>query len=163
MAKNQGSPADTPVAIGKLVTHENANGGKLWQGKPANHRAAGGRPRQVIKDSVKAVFDQYGVQALEDVLRGVVPLTQACPDCGYESDVKLTQVPKPGDRVSAAKVTADIGGLREKDSYDREVVDMLAAVTSETLRGHGIDDIDDLLAKLSEAWMYELGRHIRGD
>ena len=40
---------------------------------------------------------------------------------------------------------------------------MLAAVTSETLRGHGIEGIDELLAKLSEAWMLGLGTYIRGD
>ena len=45
----------------------------------------------------------------------------------------------------------------------REVVDLLARVTSEILRGYGIEEIDDLLEQLSEAWMLELGKHIRGD
>ena len=61
------------------------------------------------------------------------------------------------------KSASNIGGLQEKDSYDREVVDMLAAVTREVLRSHGIKDVDELLKKLSDAWMMELGKYIRGD
>ena len=36
-------------------------------------------------------------------------------------------------------------------------------VTSETLRGHGIEEVDELLKKLSGAWMLALGKYIRGD
>ena len=142
MARSLDTPADTPAG-GKLVAHKKANGGKLWQGKPRNHRPAGGRPRKQIKDSVKAVFDRYGVNVLTDVLT--------------DDDAK------DGDRLRAAEITAKIGGLQEPVSYDREVVDLLAAVTSEILRGHSIEEIDELLAKLSEAWMLGLGKYIRGD
>ena len=70
---------------------------------------------------------------------------------------------KDSDKIRAVEVSARIGGLQEKVEYDREVVDLLARVTSEVLRSHGIKDIDDLLAKLSEAWMIELGKYIKGD
>ena len=30
-------------------------------------------------------------------------------------------------------------------------------------RGYGIEEIDELLAKLSEAWMLGLGKYIKGD
>ena len=40
---------------------------------------------------------------------------------------------------------------------------MLASKTSEVLRGFGIDNVDERLAELSEAWMLGLGKHIRGD
>ena len=69
--------------------------------------AGGGRPKQEIKNSVKAVFDYHGVKVLTDVMT--------------DEDAKHS------DKIRAAEVTAKIGGLQEPVAYDREVVDMLAA------------------------------------
>ena len=91
-----------------------------------------------------------------------VKFVSECADCGHKGDAEqfakamkeaafqasVSATSKASDRNRAIDIASKIGGLQEKDSYDREVVDMLAAVTSEILRGHGIEGVDELLAKL---------------
>ena len=122
---------------GKLVKQE--HGGALRHGSKPGNTPGTGRPRNKIKDSVLAIFDQHGVKVLTEV---------------------MTEGEKDSDRIRAAEVAARIGGLTAPELYDPELVDVLARATSATLTEHGIDD-EVLGKKLSEAWMVALGKHVR--
>ena len=139
--KKKAAEKAEPV-IGSLETPEHGRG-KLWRGPSPNNKPGTGRPRLQIKADFRALADEYGKKVLTDVMT--------------DEDARHS------DKIRATEVSARIGGLQEPVAYDREVVDLLAAVTSEVLRGHCIEEVDALLAKLSEAWMLGLGRYIRGD
>ena len=99
-----------------------------------------GRPPSSIKRRFRDLIDLHGVGVLEELMLGElevpVKFVPECPECGHKGDAEqfakamkeaafqasVSATAKASDRNRAIDIASKIGGLQEKDSYDREVV-----------------------------------------
>src|SRR5690242_12384225 len=96
------------------------HGGALLSGGKPGHKGGGGRPTSAIRDICSLRFEER-VPLLAHIADGAAPITEKCPECGHEGEVKVDGTVETRDRLRAIDMLARYG-LGERSEFSADVV-----------------------------------------
>ena len=95
-------------------------GALLSGGMPGHDGSNAGRRPSWVRDACLQAFAAR-VPRLGRIADGVVPMTEACPECGHEADATAAIPPEVSDMLRAADMLGKYG-LGEKGEFATDVV-----------------------------------------
>lgn len=148
-----------------------AHGGALLSGgKPGNpgNRRAVGRPPNAIRASLRMDFDTRR-HYLNEIIDGVVPLRERCPECGYEPEPDAAKATRAStrDRLSALEVVARYSDIRDGSALSNELLNELGAAVLEAVRDAIPEKLyekirDGLIDVIEDRWVKIVAHDVLG-